>query len=248
MNNIFINADDFGLNTSVNNAIVELFDKRLINSTTLMANMPAFEHAVELAHLHGFTDKIGVHLVLTEGMPLTPEIGHLSFLFNGKGRFRKSWLNILFLKKSHKRLIYKELAAQIEKIQSKNIYISHMDSHHHVHEVYSITKILLELKTQYNIKYIRILNNLGKSSKLSKRVYRHLINIYLKQKKANYSDFFGNKTEFLARLNKESGFFKNKKVEIMVHPNYDFEGNLIDSVDREEYNLNFLKILKTRVI
>ena len=42
-----INADDFGLSSSVNK-IVESFNNGLINSTTLMANMPGFEEAVEL--------------------------------------------------------------------------------------------------------------------------------------------------------------------------------------------------------
>ena len=49
-NKIIINADDFGLNSSVNKAIVESFNNGLINSTTLMANMPGFEEAVEMAH------------------------------------------------------------------------------------------------------------------------------------------------------------------------------------------------------
>jgi chitin disaccharide deacetylase len=43
---ILINADDFALKSSVNNAIVELFNKRLINSTTLMTNMHGFDEAV----------------------------------------------------------------------------------------------------------------------------------------------------------------------------------------------------------
>jgi chitin disaccharide deacetylase len=45
-NNVKINADDFGLNSSVNKAIIEAFDNNYINSTTLMANMPGFDEAV----------------------------------------------------------------------------------------------------------------------------------------------------------------------------------------------------------
>ena len=71
MKKLIINADDFGLNTSVNHAIIESFEKGLINSTTLMANMPGFEEAIELAHKNNIIDKIGIHLCLTEGEPIT---------------------------------------------------------------------------------------------------------------------------------------------------------------------------------
>ena len=51
MTTIYINADDFGLGTSVNKAIVECFNSGIINSTTLMANMPGFDEAIELLRL-----------------------------------------------------------------------------------------------------------------------------------------------------------------------------------------------------
>jgi predicted glycoside hydrolase/deacetylase ChbG (UPF0249 family) len=62
---IIANADDFGLNDEVNQAIVEAFEKHMISSATLMANMPGFEEACELAHRHGLLGRIGVHLNLT---------------------------------------------------------------------------------------------------------------------------------------------------------------------------------------
>jgi predicted glycoside hydrolase/deacetylase ChbG (UPF0249 family) len=39
---IIVNADDFGMGPETKRAIVAAFDKSLISSTTLMANMPAF--------------------------------------------------------------------------------------------------------------------------------------------------------------------------------------------------------------
>ncbi len=247
MKNIFANADDFGLSSSVNKAIVELFDKKLIYSTTLMANMPAFDEAVELACKHELTNKIGIHLVLTEGSPLTEEIKSINFLFKGKTSFKVFKHLIFIFKKKYQKLIYNEFAAQIEKLQSKNIPITHIDTHHHVHEVYIITRILLELQKKYKIPSIRILNNLQKSSKLYKKIYRNLINNYIKRNHANHSDFFGNQADFLLKLKENPTLIEQKTIEIMVHPDYNSDGKLIDKAGDNEYDLIFLQSLKINI-
>ena len=244
MTNIFINADDFGLKPSVNKAIIELLDKGLINSTTLMANMPGFSEAVELAHQHNLLDKIGIHLVLTEGTPLTEEIKSLSFLFNGEDRYRKIRYRLILFSRRYRKLIYNEFAAQIEMLQKNNIPITHIDTHHHIHEVFTITKIILELRKKYNIPSIRILNNLEKSTKIYKRLYRHFINYYIKSKKANYSDLFGNRSDFIEILNNRPSTITKRSIEVMVHPDYNDEGEIIDKVGSNKFDFSFLESQK----
>src|SRR4051794_8028752 len=68
---LIINADDFGSNSDINAAIVSCFEKKLINSTTIMVNMKGFEEAVKLASVHGLKNNIGLHVCLTEGKSLT---------------------------------------------------------------------------------------------------------------------------------------------------------------------------------
>lgn len=80
---VIINADDFGLESSVNKAIIELFDKGLINSATLMANMPYFEETVELTYKYNFTNRMGIHLNLDEGHLLTSDI-HSTSIFDSE--------------------------------------------------------------------------------------------------------------------------------------------------------------------
>lgn len=65
---IIINADDYGKNEEINQAISEAFEKKYITRTTLMVNMPYTDKAVELAKQKGFSDRIGIHLNLG-GMP-----------------------------------------------------------------------------------------------------------------------------------------------------------------------------------
>ena len=51
-NKIIINADDFGYNATVNRAIIKSFQRGLISSSSLMANMPGFEDAIGLVREH----------------------------------------------------------------------------------------------------------------------------------------------------------------------------------------------------
>ena len=43
---VIMNADDFGFSKGVNLAILEGFQHGILTSTSLMVNMPGFEHAV----------------------------------------------------------------------------------------------------------------------------------------------------------------------------------------------------------
>jgi predicted glycoside hydrolase/deacetylase ChbG (UPF0249 family) len=70
MRKTIVNADDFGMSAEVNRAIVEAFENNVISSTTLMANMPGFDEACELARRHRLVIKIGLHLNLTSGFPI----------------------------------------------------------------------------------------------------------------------------------------------------------------------------------
>ena len=69
MKKLIMNADDFGLSEAVNYGILKGFQDGILTSTTIMANMPGFDHAVEMAKQHPEMH-IGVHLNLTCYKPL----------------------------------------------------------------------------------------------------------------------------------------------------------------------------------
>ena len=48
MTKLIINADDFGLSEAVNYGIISAHKTGVVTSTSTMANMPGFEHAMEL--------------------------------------------------------------------------------------------------------------------------------------------------------------------------------------------------------
>ncbi|HOI45659.1 MAG TPA: ChbG/HpnK family deacetylase, partial [Candidatus Aminicenantes bacterium] len=71
MKRVIVNADDFGLCQGVNRGIVLAHQKGILTSATLMANMPGFDEAVEMARDHPRLG-VGVHLNLLRGEPVTP--------------------------------------------------------------------------------------------------------------------------------------------------------------------------------
>ena len=73
---LIVNADDFGLTRGVNLGIIEAFQQGIVRSTTIMAGMPAVEHAIALSKQNTRL-KVGVHLCLTSGKPLADDVPSL---------------------------------------------------------------------------------------------------------------------------------------------------------------------------
>jgi chitin disaccharide deacetylase len=243
MESIIINADDFGLNPSVNNAIVELFNKGLINSTTIMANMPYFEEAVEMAYHNNFIDHIGIHLTLGDGNPLTTNILSTNLFNHDNTNFNKIRRKLFFISENEKKMIYYEFSAQVKKVMETGIKITHIDTHHHIHEIWPVLQILFALLKTTNIASMRILNNLNRSARY-KRIYRNILNNQIKIKGAEFTDYFGNQLEVISQCNLDRSIFKGKNLEIMVHPDFNNQGVIIDKINNHEYNLEYCEDLR----
>ena len=124
---LFINGDDFGMSKSCTLAIAEAIEKELIDGTTMMANGEYFDEAAALAASLGFAGKIGVHLNLTEGAPLTEEIKTVSAFVAG-GRFHKEYLKKPCpLTEREQAAVFIELAAQIKRIRQAGINVIRAD-------------------------------------------------------------------------------------------------------------------------
>lgn len=151
MKKIIINADDFGYSRANNLAIQRGTQSGVITSTSLMANMDGFEHAVEEI-LPTLQADVGVHLNIIEGKSLTNQ----SMLCDKNGNFNNSYgalilksLNGEFLKQ-----VETEFRAQIEKVLAYT-KVSHIDSHVHTHAIPAIFEKTTELAKEYEIPYIR---------------------------------------------------------------------------------------------
>ncbi|TFH92536.1 carbohydrate deacetylase [Vibrio ouci] len=124
---LILNADDFGLTESVNNAIVDCFKAGVVKSTTIMMNQPGTEHAVGL-YKQGLIPEVGLHFTVTAGRPLSkPE--EVSTLVDDAGNFLSQ--NQLFSKHDVcPQQVAKELRAQYQAAIDVGLKINHIDSHH----------------------------------------------------------------------------------------------------------------------
>ncbi|CAM3628739.1 carbohydrate deacetylase [Erysipelothrix urinaevulpis] len=160
MGKVIINADDFGYSRGINYAIVDSHQLGILTSTTIMAGMPGFEHAVELSKSNPNLG-IGVHLTLTCGYPLLKD--HKTII-DSSGRFK----NLAFFTQENDydlEEVYREWEAQIEKVIAAGINPSHLDSHHHTHSFPKQQAIVVKLARKYNLP---VRNNLSLPSDIVK--------------------------------------------------------------------------------
>ena len=241
--NVIVNADDLGARESVNHAIVHLLEQGLINRATMLANFPGFDQAVQLVHQKGLVNKIGIHLNLTEGVPLHPNPLKKDHLFSGVFKFRQKFKRSpFFIGSAERKYIYEELDAQISKVKASGIPIDHIDSHHHVHEFYCIAKIVIELAKKHNIKAVRILNQ--DYASFFNRMYKKMIIGYLAKNNLNFTDLFTNQFGFLELHQEKYSNGATESIEIMIHPDYSKDNVIIDKVAHFELGLGFLRDLK----
>jgi predicted glycoside hydrolase/deacetylase ChbG (UPF0249 family) len=160
---LILNADDFGLTPGINRAIGELHSAgalsggRALTSATLMANGAAFEHAVAIAHAHP-TLGVGCHIVLTDGIPVSPPETIPTLLGPDRKSFRPSltaFLRALFLGRIREQDVEREALAQVEKLQRAGITVTHVDSHKHTHLFPAIARPLLRAAEASGVRAIR---------------------------------------------------------------------------------------------
>jgi predicted glycoside hydrolase/deacetylase ChbG (UPF0249 family) len=223
---LIINADDFGYSESVNHAIAASFSQGLISSTTIMANAPAFEHACELAKREGFADKIGIHLNLTEGMPLTEDIKKSRIFCNEDGRFCFKRFRHYWLPPAEIALLRREISQQIQRCRSHGIELTHADSHHHVHTELFISLAVAKELRRFGIPYLRLTDNVRPVS-LFRRTYKANLNFLIALHGLKGTHYFCDLND-IAAMEKQCEA-DDVVVELMVHPAFSEDGALVDA-------------------
>ncbi|MCL4545230.1 MAG: carbohydrate deacetylase [Chloroflexi bacterium] len=165
---LIVNADDFGISDGVNMGIVEAHRRGILTSTTVMANMPAFDHAMRLARDNPELG-VGIHLNITSGTPLLPS-SQVPCLARPDGRFHSPLfvLRQLTLGQLDGRQIEAELSAQVERAMSAGISPTHLDSHHHVHMHPRLQPIAIRIARRFGIRALRSTTELGPGDVLSR--------------------------------------------------------------------------------
>lgn len=244
---LLVNADDFGKSTEINRAICEAFDKGYLTSTTLMANMPGAREAYDLAKENGFEDKVGIHLNITEGMPLTNGIRNNPLICAQDGSFNAAFYHNtryrLYMDRQSIDQIKDELDAQMALFLELGFSNMHVDSHHHVHTNYPVYRAIKELGGRYSYDYIRLSRNLYRGGSLFNTVYKAVYNSGIRRL-ASSSAYFGSYRDVMSYYSMDPDnpddrrkeapdamkkLCSDNDVEIMVHPMYGGDGELMDT-------------------
>ncbi|MBE9570103.1 MAG: ChbG/HpnK family deacetylase [Proteobacteria bacterium] len=259
---LIINADDLGVTLGVNRAISQAYGAGTVSSASLMANMPAFDDAVQMAKSNPSLG-VGVHLTLASGKPVLSKHAVPS-LVDGDGRFlsRGKLMIGLATRKIALQEVERELRAQVDLVMKSGLQPDHLDGDKHVHILPRIRHIVVslagELGLPLRIPGEKIILDKGLSSLLSPKsvlaaaalLSRNSMALDTRQiclergikSNGNFLSIFG----FVPRQTPETrhliallGRVTNGVNEMMVHPGYhdeqleEFYGEKYLSAERE---------------
>lgn len=227
---MIINADDFGMGHGVNQAILQAFQEGLVSSTTLMANMPGFEEACELVHAHGLQSHVGVHLVLTAGLPLTEPIRTCARFCDESGRFFHWSLTsrALCLDGRERAAVATELRAQVLRCRRAGVPVTHLDSHHQAHTHPAIGGLVIALARNLGIPGVRIAENCRAGMTWRHRAGTGFLNLRLRRAGLARTRYFGTIEDFMAARAGPVAAERLADFEVMTHPVFDRDGVLTD--------------------
>jgi chitin disaccharide deacetylase len=157
LRSLVINADDLGLTIGVNTGIFDAHDHGIVTSASVFANAAATTDAIRRVRSRPSLG-VGVHLTLVDGTPTLPPT-HVPSLVQDDGRFRTSWKPFIvacLLGQVSWDEVEWELTAQISRIRSEGIRLTHLDSHQHVHAYPRLFAIVARLADRFRIPVLRM--------------------------------------------------------------------------------------------
>jgi len=227
---IIINADDFGTSHSTDEAIIQTFSSDALSSTTIVANGASFESACQRAHDEKLLDRVGIHINLTDGLPLTDGIRKCPRFCDDSGCFlpKKLTLSRLLLPMhaDEKLALVCEVKAQIHRCRQHGLPLTHADSHNHVHTEIMIGTLIMDVLKEEAIPYLRLTRNIGGNMSMAKKAYKHLFNGILSSKGLRGVSYFGEYSDLIGIY--RDGGNRTGSTEIMCHPVLGENGSVLD--------------------
>lgn len=157
-NSLIIVADDFGISEAVSQGIIEACSQGPVTAVSVMTNLltpRVLQNLLKQLPLHV---DCGLHFNLTSGRPVCPAhevtslVDHHGNFFSARQVVTRAILGLL-----KKQDINREACAQFDRLKTLGASISHMDSHHHIHVLPGICKVLALLAKKNGVCYVRSL-------------------------------------------------------------------------------------------
>jgi hopanoid biosynthesis associated protein HpnK len=154
---LIVNADDFGVSSSVNAAVIRAHREGILTTASLMVNEPGFDEAVKLAKENPKLG-VGLHLTLLMGHSALPH-EKIPDLVNSRGEFRNSPVGVgmkYFFDADSRDQLRAEIHAQFEKFHATGLPLDHVNGHLHLHLHPTIFKILMHDADKLGIRHLRL--------------------------------------------------------------------------------------------
>src|SRR5258707_9683756 len=154
---LIVNADDFGLSSSVNEAVIRAHREGILTGASLMVNESGFDEAIKLAKENPKLG-VGLHLTLLQGHSALPS-KKIPALVNSHGEFSGSPVGVgmkYFFKRSLREQLRAEIHAQFEKFHATGLPLDHVNGHLHLHLHPAVFRILMADAAPLGIERLRL--------------------------------------------------------------------------------------------
>ncbi len=154
---IIITGDDFGLALPINEAIIEAHQKGVLTAASLMVGARYSNDAVERARQQPDL-KVGLHLTLVEGHPVSPP-WKIPDLLNAGGEFSTHLGRAgfkFFFHPGIREQLEAEIRAQFEAFRKTGLILDHANAHNHMHLHPTVLRLLLKVGKEYGLTAVRL--------------------------------------------------------------------------------------------
>jgi hopanoid biosynthesis associated protein HpnK len=154
---LVVTADDFGLDTAVNDAVEAAHLEGILTSASLMVGAPAAADAVERARrLPGL--RVGLHLTLVNATPLVPA-AEVPALVGPTGAFRSDLFRAgvaYFFGAETREQLRREIQAQFDAFVSTGLTLDHANAHRHMHVHPTVAALMIEIGAPAGLAAVRV--------------------------------------------------------------------------------------------
>ena len=154
---LVVNADDFGLSASVNQAVVRAHRDGILTSASLMTNEHGFDEAVALARENPGLG-IGLHLTLLCGHAALA-VDRIPGLVDETGKFGSNPASLgwrYYFEKNLRAQLRDEIHEQFARFRCTGLPLDHVNGHLHMHLHPTIFQILMQDAEKLGIERLRL--------------------------------------------------------------------------------------------
>ena len=156
---LIVTADDFGLSHEVNEAVEEGHRKGVLTCASLVVAGLGAADAIRRAKAMP-TLGVGLHLAFLDAPSAAPACEIPALTDGGGDLAARPFLTgmRIALTRSGREEARREMRAQFEAWRKSGLPLDHVDGHWHFHQHPTLTGLLIEMASEYNVKAVRVPN------------------------------------------------------------------------------------------